>query len=110
MTIHSLERAKERANLNRAAAIKIMEKAYARGLSAADLPANERRYLSAKEKTGVTVRYFSGYCFFYNDSKACITMYHAPSWFFKKSNYDGKTKIRNPKKYFNRHYSNVTFV
>lgn len=99
MTYHSILRTHERAGLNVDSAVRMIQNAKARGKSAEDFPARERRYLLERSRDGSYVKYYAGYCFIFNMEHACITMFLAPAWFGKRAKYCGKEIIRNNKKY-----------
>ena len=98
-TAHSIVRAKER-DLTYERAVRFTDLAIRNGKRPADLPCKERRYLERKahDPSQCAVLY-NGFIFILKDESLCITLYAAPGWFLKKSHYDGKTKIRQPKKY-----------
>ena len=99
-TIHSIVRAGERAGLKYSEAVRFTDLAIRNGQRAEDLPSKERRYLESRETDpGCKTILYNGYIFIFRDEDICITMYAAPSWFLKKRHYDGKTRVRNAKKY-----------
>lgn len=100
MTRHSIKRARERGHLSRNAAIKVFENAFEHGKREEELPLREREYLGGKSGGDKIAVYYSGYCFIFLDNGVCITMFRVPDWFLKKTNYDGKVSVRNPRKYF----------
>lgn len=100
MTYHSISRTKERANVGEKSAIKMISHAKERGKEATKLPSRERKYLESKESVGKHAIYYAGYCFIFNSSDTCITMFSVPKWFGKKASFAGKESIRNIKKYY----------
>ena len=105
-TIHSLNRAKERAGMNKDRANRFMDLAYNRGMTAGEMPWRERCYMESKEKeASSTAIYYNGYIFIWGNDEVSITLFHAPEWFFEKHHCDGKKQIRNIRKY-RRFYDN----
>ena len=101
MTRHGYERAKERMNCSGKSAARFISLAVERGKDYTEFNANERAFLKAKLRTPDTkILVYNGYCFLLNEDNYCITMYELPKWFGKKpTHYDGKIKVKNPKKY-----------
>ena len=99
MTCHSIMRAVERTNLKTDAAIRMIKRAKEHGKRSAVFPAEERKYLSRMERDGNKAIFYSGYCFILSPDDTCITLFPVPQWFGKKYKFDGKTEIRNAKKY-----------
>ena len=99
MTLHAIERTKERTGLNERAAIKLMNNALDFGHEVDEYHAKERTFLQQKCTDTTRAVVYNGYCFIVADGNRCITMYRLPPWFGKKYQYDGKKAIRNPKKY-----------
>ncbi len=99
ITAHSVERAKERANLNEKKALKNISKALERGKTADQFSSWERSYLEGECKCGTTAIAYNGFCYIVGEYGQCITLYPLPSWFGNKKHFDGKEKIRNYKKY-----------
>ena len=99
-TLHSYERAKERAGMNKAQAVRFTNLAYERGKTADMMPRREREYMEKKESVaGCRTIYYNDYFFIFSPDGICITLYESPAWFCKKNHYDGKEKIRDVKKY-----------
>ena len=99
-TMHSIIRASERAGLKCNEAIRFTDLAIKNGQRAEELPCKERRYLESKEtEPACSAILYNGYIFIVKDENTCITLYMAPSWFLKKRHYDGKTRVRDAKKY-----------
>ena len=104
MTYHSIKRAKERSGLSFEGSIKLIERAFERGLRSPELPGRERRFVEKKERERDTnIIYYLGFLFVLGDNEECVTMYEVPNWFCRKGNFDGKIMIRNKKKYY-RYY------
>lgn len=99
MTHHSIERTKQRAKLNNESAMRMIERARARGKGMEDFKSRERDYLLGKSEEEKRALVYDHYCFIFGLEGKCITMYEVPSWFGKKKNYSGKKAIRNVKKY-----------
>lgn len=99
-TIHSYERARERAGMNEEQAARFIRRAFERGKSAEDMPRKEREYMLKKESTAnCRTVFYNDYFFIFSQDGNCITLYESPAWFCKKSHFEGKEKIRNAKKY-----------
>ena len=99
-TMHSIIRASERAGMKYNEAVRFTDLAIRNGQRAEELPSKERRYLESKETDpACSAILYNGYIFIMKDENTCITLYMAPSWFLKKRYYDGKTRVRDPKKY-----------
>lgn len=108
MTKHSIERARERAGLSKNAAEHIFEKAFLFGETAESLPSKERNYMLSKSEGDKSLRLYGDFLYLFTNDGICVTMYHKPIWFCRKSNYSGKIRIRNPKKYFNSYCLDMT--
>ena len=98
-TFHSIERAKERIGLNSRNAEKMITQAFLRGKTAEEFTSWERSYLEKEAYGECVAMAYSGFCYIFNSVGACVTMYSLPSWWEKKKHFDGKTRIRNAKKY-----------
>ena len=99
-TMHSIIRANERAGMNCSEAIRFTDHAIRSGKRAEDFPSKERKYLESKETDpACKAIFYNGYIFIMKGENTCITLYLAPSWFLKKRYYDGKTRVRDAKKY-----------
>ncbi len=99
-SVHSYERAKERAGMNTAQADRFMRHAYERGKTSEMMPRREREYMEKKEILGdCRTIFYNDFFFIFNMDGVCITLYESPAWFGKKNHYAGKEKIRNVKKY-----------
>ena len=100
ITNHGYKRMKERCNIkNHKTANKNIELAFKRGRRVNDFCSLECNYLISKEFDSCYAVAFNSYCYIFNQSNACVTVYALPKWFNKKKQYVGKRKIRNPKKY-----------
>lgn len=99
MTKHSIIRTEERASVKERVAKRLINNAKERGLAPNCFPLRERKYLESRENEKRIVRYYLGYCFVFSSDFCCITMFPVPQWFGKKVLFQGKTKIRKPKKY-----------
>ena len=102
-TEHCLDRAKSRRGYNEKIASSNINKAIARGKSADFFTSWERDYLERISHEATAIAY-DGFCYIISTSGFCITMFPLPPWFGKKKRFDGKTTIRNVKKY-SRYYS-----
>ena len=103
---HSIERTVERAGLNRKAAVRLIENARIKGKKSWEFGRCEREYLQKKEGENRQMVIYAGYCFLFDEQDVCITMYSVPVW-FGKSKYQGKEKLRNPRKYCRRYSNHV---
>lgn len=98
-TIHSIERAKERIGLNEKKAAKQIALAWERGKGAKEFRSMERSFLEGECKYGSTAIAYNNFCYIFNADGVCVTLYPLPVWFGKKKQFNGKEKVRNPKKY-----------
>ena len=98
-TIHSIDRAKERAGINERKAEKMISLALERGKKSEDFTSWEKDYLQNEAYDGCIAIAFNGYCYIVNNDGFCVTLYKLPSWFGKKKHYNGKERIRDYKKY-----------
>lgn len=101
MTKHCLERIRKRVNLSNSAACKFVSRAVLYGNTAEEFSSAERSYLQNLSCNGSYALVYSDFCFIFSEDEVCITVYHVPKWFGKRSKYIGKTRIKNPKKYCN---------
>lgn len=99
ITLHSLERAKERMGMNEKVAKKQIKHALERGKTADQFTSWERNYLEKEAYGNCRAIAYNGYCYIFNDDNTCVTMYSLPVWFGKKKHFDGKERIRNYKTY-----------
>ena len=91
------------ANLSGASAEKMIRRAAVNGTDIMDLSSKDRAYFEsmvdiAKRKAVI----YAGYCFIFSE-EYCVNILKVPKKIGKKTNYIGKTQIRNPKKYA-KHY------
>lgn len=99
-TIHSIDRAMERCNYrNWHDAEKNIARALQNGKRAEDFTSRERKFLSNEAHNNCIALAYNGFCYIVNEHGACVTLYSLPTWFGKKEYYDGKSKIRNIRKY-----------
>ncbi len=96
-TYHSINRAKERAGLNRKKAEKMMELARSRGIGFEDCKWSlDRMFLINRTNEVAVALAYNGYCFIFNrDTADCITMYALPKYFGKKKTFYGNSNKRN---------------
>ena len=78
--------------------------AWARGKSAEQLPQTwQRRYLahcdSLLSDGSTNLRVYDEYLFIFSAAGRLITMYALPKGFGRKRVYDGKTRVRNARRY-----------
>ena len=103
---HALERTMERTTLNENQAKRFIGNAFERGCKKDELPmAWQKKYITQTERdlyNGLTdVRVYNNYIFIFSATKVLITMYPLPEFFSKKKYFNGKSPIRNIRK-FNR--------
>ena len=98
-TVHSVERAKERAGLNERKAYKMIDHALERGKRAEYFTSWERDYLKGECKGNTTAIAYNNFCYIINEEGFCVTLYPLPAWFGKKKHFNGKERIRNMKVY-----------
>jgi hypothetical protein len=100
VTIHGASRAKERCNVkNVRSAEKNVTLAIQRGKRAADCTSWERAYLESEAYDDCIAVAYNNFCYIFNPSGVCVTIYQLPAWFGKKKHFNGKERIRNYKKY-----------
>lgn len=100
ITKHGYERSKERQHYNKRQTEKAVANAVSKGKCADNFHSRERDYLSNMSRNGHKAYVYNGFCYIISEDNVCVTTYRLPVWFGKKSHYVGKTKIKNPKKYF----------
>ncbi len=98
-TEHSIRRTSERTGFRGESAVRFIENGMSRGKTAADFTQDENEYLSRIPYDNCTAMAYNGYCLIISDKGDCVTVYRLPEWFGKKRFYDGKTRIRNVKRY-----------
>lgn len=101
---HGFVRTMERADTTEHQALRLIQNAWERGRSIEQLQfTRQRNYVSRHNsllRDGYTnLRVYSSYLFIFSASGKLITMYPLPKNFSKKRIYDGKTKVRDVKKY-----------
>ncbi len=86
---HSINRAKERAGLNRKKAEKMMSLARGRGIGYEDCKWSlDRQFLISRTTDTTVALAYNGYCFIFDrDTCNCITMYLLPKSFGKKKTF-----------------------
>ena len=109
LTMHSIERAKERIGMNPRAAEHFMRNALERGKDKTMFSCEQkRRWLTAKEEAcGFRALVYNNICVIVNREGLVITLYEVPGWFRRPERYSGREKIRNQAKFekFNRCYA-----
>lgn len=104
-TLHSIERAKERAGMNPRAAEHFMRNALERGKDKTMFSCEQKRkWLAAKENAcGYRALVYNDMCLIV-DRDVVITLYEVPDWFKRASRYCGRERIRNRARFekFNR--------
>ena len=100
-TYHAIKRTQERAELNLNTSVRFIDNAINRGKTADKFDSIEREYLKQKESQyGCYAVAYNNFCFILSNENICITMYPLPAWFGRKqSYYNGKKKIREPRKH-----------
>lgn len=98
-TVHSIERAKERAGLSEKRASKMIKLAIERGKRAEDFTSWERDFLIREPSDNCIAVAYNNYCYIVNEEGFCVTLYPLPEWFGKKKHFNGKERIRNMKVY-----------
>lgn len=100
-TLHSIERAKERIGLNEKKAHRKINLALERGKDSTKFSSYEKKYLERISKNDCKAIAYDNFCYIVNHEGFCVTIIPLPDWFEKKKNFDGKTTIKNQKKYVN---------
>ena len=99
-TIHGIERVKERCNFkNHNSALRNIGLALKRGKRIENYSSWERTYLINKAYDDCSAIAYNGFCYIVNETGRCVTVCKLPAWFDKKKHFDGKTRIRDYKKY-----------
>lgn len=99
-TQHSIDRAMERIRLNEREAVRKIDIAMQRGKTAENYTSSrECKYLENQSANAIAVA-FDNFCYLFSYQGQCITVYALPDWWEKKKMYNGKEKIRKPRKYF----------
>ena len=70
-----------------------------RGKAAQEFRSMERSFLEGECKYGNTAIAYNNFCYIFSEDGVCVTLYPLPIWFGKKKQFNGKEKVRNPKKY-----------
>lgn len=86
---HSVNRAKERAGMNRKKALKMMELARKRGITSDECKWSlDKKFLGSRSDANTIAVAFNGYCFIMERATMnCITMYRLPKHFGKKKTF-----------------------
>lgn len=103
-SLHSIERAKDRAGLNPKAAQHFMRNALERGKDKTMFTHEKRKRLSSKEYCQRKALVYNDMCLIVDRKDVVITLFNVPTWFKKSNRYNGKERIRNRAKFerFNR--------
>ena len=99
-TRHGLERAMERIDLNRKEAIYNINLALHKGKSYEQYNTTKEKEYLQKHSIDVIALAFDKYCYIFSYQGECITVYPLPEWWEKKVIYNGKERIKKPKKFF----------
>ena len=114
VSMHSIERAKERIGMNPRAAEHFMRNALERGKDKSMFCcAEKRRWLTAKENAcGYRALVYNDMCLIVSRDDVVVTMYEVPAWFRKPDRYSGRERIRNRARFekFNRTYTETGWV
>lgn len=99
-TYHGTQRAKERLNLSNSKADNLFERVLRYGKRYNDFQnSKQQKYLLEKENNSRAFVY-EDYCYIFDaNHDVCITTYELPKWFHRGTNYCGKERIRNIRKY-----------
>ena len=99
-TRKSIDKIQQLTNLKADAAKKLIRRAFVNGTDIEDLSTKDKayfeNYIDTTKRTGLV---YGEFCYVFADNY-CVNVLRAP----KKTNYIGKDKIKNPKKYA-KHYS-----
>ena len=110
-TYHSIERSKERLGLNERRAEKTIQLAIERGKFYDDFDSSrERKFLEQHTDSNAYAVAYNGFCYIISNTGFCITLYELPVWFGKKKRYEGKTKIKDYKKYTQNYMDNYNII
>lgn len=101
---HGFIRIMERADKNEHQALRLIQNAWSRGKSIDQLQlTKQKKYVSHYNSLmldGYTnLRVYCGYLFIFSAAGRLITMHPLPKTFEKKHIYDGKTRVRDARKY-----------
>ena len=103
-SVHGLIRTMERTGCTDRQALRLIQNAWARGKSMDQLELKrQRRFLELRNsllEDGYTnLRVYSGFLFIFSAAGCLITMYALPRSFNQKRYFDGKTRVRDIRKY-----------
>lgn len=103
-SVHGLVRTMERADVNGKQALRFIQNAWLRGKCIDQLQwAKQKKYVAHYNSLlfdGYTnLRVYRDYLFIFSAGGQLITMHALPKNFAKKRIYDGKTRVRDAKKY-----------
>lgn len=108
VTKHGYERAKERQHYNKEQTEKAVLNAIKKGKCAEDFNSRDKAFLDKVSERNSKAYVYNGFCYIIANNNICITTYKLPVWFGKKEHFVGKSKIKNPKKYFSK-YENCQY-
>ena len=108
ITRNACEKVMQYAGLKENAARKLIKRAYVWGTDIRDLPSREKKYYFHYVDIGKRKAYVYAGCCFIFAGDYCVTVLKSPNRAAQKARFDGKTKVRNPKKYI-RHYDAYGF-
>ena len=93
---HSINRAKERAGLNKKKALKMMDLARTRGITSEDCTWSlDRTFLESRTSDEALAVAFNGYCFILDRTTMnCITMFKLPKRFGQKKTFYSESSRR----------------
>ena len=98
-TVHSIQRATERTRYSGKSAERFIQNGIVRGKVAEDFSHQESTFLAGMSRDNCVAKAYNGYCLIISENGDCVTLYKLPEWFGKKRHYEGKTRIRNVKRY-----------
>lgn len=103
-SVHGLMRTMERADCNDRQALRFIRNARLRGKGMDDLEMKwQKRFLALRSSIqpdpGAELRVYCGYLFIFSSAGHLITMYELPHSFTRKRVFDGKTRVRDVRKY-----------
>ena len=103
VTNHGYERAEQRLGFTKEQTDRKIKNVLLKGRDYTDFKSKEKQFLKDQERNGTRAIAYDGFCYIIADDNVCITTYKLPAWFGKSRNFDGKTKIKNLKKYNQNH-------
>lgn len=96
---HSLERGKQRLNLNKKATLRQIQLAFERGQTSETIGSLGKYWLQDHSANGKNAKIYNGFCFIFGNNGMCITILPLPEYLSKKPYFDNKNQIRNIRYY-----------